>query len=183
MVFRRLQNGSRSASGSSPGASRGAPGPGEAPGAPRRLPREASWGAHLGEKWPGNSSWALLEVTKVLFWAPEALQERSGSDFWSPGTCVCALLASSSFFERFEAPKMSPGRLPQPSKSRFSCGLFANLEIFAFSIPIAKRSTKMIPKWSPGGVRNFENQGFRVSCLQKLRFSLFRHRSPKGEPK
>ena len=62
-------------------ASGGALGPGEASGAPGWLPREPPGGAHLGEKWPGNSSWALLEVTKVFFGAPEALQERSGSDF------------------------------------------------------------------------------------------------------
>ena len=137
--------------------------PGEAPGAPRRLPREASWGAHLGEKWSEHSAWALLEVTKVLFWAPEALQERSGSDFWSPGTCVCALLASSSFFERLEAQKMNPGRLPEPSKSRFSCGLFANFEIFAFSTPIGIRRATM----SSRALQNGAQSGLRAEISPK----------------
>ena len=79
MVLRTLKNTSRGASGSSPGASGGAPGPGEAPGAPGRLPRRASWEAHLDEKWPGNFSWALLEVTKVLLspgGSPRALGKR-----------------------------------------------------------------------------------------------------------
>ena len=74
--------------------SRGAPGPGEAPGPPRRLPREASWGAHLGEKWLGNSFWALLEITQVFFSAPEGaksaseailgLSERASARSWLP---------------------------------------------------------------------------------------------------
>ena len=53
------------------------------------------------------SSWALLEVPKVVFWAPGALQERSGCDFWTPDACVRALLASRLFLEGFLAPKMS----------------------------------------------------------------------------
>ena len=42
----------------------------------RRLRNTPPGEAHLGEKWPGNSSRALLEVTKVFFGAPEALGGR-----------------------------------------------------------------------------------------------------------
>ena len=85
---------------------------------------------------------------------PEALQERSGSDFGGSGTCVRAVLASSLFLDRFLAPKMVPGRPPEPSKSRFSCGLFAKIDIFAFSTPIAKRRAKMSPKGSQNGAQS-----------------------------
>ena len=40
-----------------------------------------------------------------------------------------------------------------------------------------------LQKGAPGGLRNPENQGFRVDCLQKLRFSHFERRSPNGGPK
>ena len=40
-----------------------------------------------------------------------------------------------------------------------------------------------LQKGAPGGLRNLENQGFRVDCLRILRFSRFHHQSPKGGPK
>ena len=54
-----------------------------------------------------NLTGALLEITKVFLGAPEALQERSGSDFEGLGAGFCALLASRSIFGRFLAPKWS----------------------------------------------------------------------------
>ena len=112
-VLPELPKSSQNVSKVPPGAPRpGAPGPGEAPGASRRRPREASWGAHLDKKFPENWAWALLEVTKVLFWAPEALQERSGSDFLeSWNMCLRALrfqlvfrAVEGSNSESWEAP-------------------------------------------------------------------------------
>ena len=67
-----------------------------------------------GKKWQEKFPRPLLEVTKVFFCAPEALQERSGSDFVGPGVCVRVLLGFMSFLERFGAFKMPPGRSPEP---------------------------------------------------------------------
>ena len=64
-------------------------------------------GASFFVKSVQNSSWALLEVTKVFFFGPEAPQERSGGDFEGPGAGFCALLASRSIFGRFLVPKWS----------------------------------------------------------------------------
>ena len=40
-----------------------------------------------------------------------------------------------------------------------------------------------LQKGAPGGLRNPENQGFRMDYLQNLRFAHFQHQAPKGGPK
>ena len=63
MVLRRLKISSRGGPGSSPGAGVGKSVKLDPRGVKLRGPILHFW----GEKWPGNSSWALLEVTTFFF--------------------------------------------------------------------------------------------------------------------
>ena len=52
-------------------------------------------------------SQAAFGSYQSFFCAPEAVQERSRSDFWTPDACVRALLASRLFLQGFLVPKMN----------------------------------------------------------------------------
>ena len=88
----------------------------------------------------GKSFEAAFGSYKSFFCAPEALQERSGSDFLGPETCVRALLASMSFVGRFLAPKMNHFGLNNCVFCQFvlvSWGLFGALVFGRFSLRLS----------------------------------------------
>ena len=116
----------------------------------------------------GKFSQAALGSYQSCFCAPEALQERSGSDFVGPETCVRALLASMSLVGRFSAPRMSHLGL----KSRVLCqfvlvswGLLGALFFGRFS----RRLSSGI--WSLHSLREQGAYGFRP--VKTNRFSRF----------
>ena len=110
-----------------------------------------------------------------------------------------------------ERPGGSPGRpLGKPiwvkMARRFVLGAFGTYQMFCLPRRLSKSARgaffggperASVRSWLPGrfsdgfrlqkgaprGLRNLENQGFRVDCLRILRFSRFHHQSPKGGPK
>ena len=100
MVFRTLKNSSRSAS----GGLWGRPGPRGGPGSAQEAPPEGL----LGEKWPGNSSWALLEVTKILFWSPGGSPRALGERFLDALNVLLRALGFQDVFRTILASKKVP---------------------------------------------------------------------------